>query len=102
MVLVAAIAAGVLIDTAGFLQSESEETGQESSQQVTNRLQTAAGTVLVVAAAVAVLGLAIGEAVRLHALLALGSTGTLALAAAGARLHGDDRLTAGPLAPPPG
>ncbi|SEO33148.1 flagellin FlaB [Halorientalis persicus] len=38
MVLVAAIAAGVLINTAGFLQSQSEETGQQSSQQVTNRL----------------------------------------------------------------
>ena len=38
MVLVAAIAAGVLINTAGFLQSQSEETGEQSSQQVTNRL----------------------------------------------------------------
>jgi flagellin-like protein len=47
MVLVAAIAAGVLINTAGFLQSQSEETGQQSSQQVTNRLQiqTASGLV---------------------------------------------------------
>jgi flagellin FlaB len=58
MVLVAAIAAGVLINTAGFLQSKSEETGQQSGQQVTNRLQvvsasgenidTGAGTVGVV------------------------------------------------------
>ncbi|MFY4812759.1 archaellin/type IV pilin N-terminal domain-containing protein [Haloarcula sp. AONF1] len=39
MVLVAAIAAGVLINTAGFLQSSAEETGQQSSDQVTNRLQ---------------------------------------------------------------
>ncbi|WP_136716794.1 archaellin/type IV pilin N-terminal domain-containing protein [Halorientalis salina] len=39
MVLVAAIAAGVLINTAGFLQSKSEETGQQSGEQVTNRLQ---------------------------------------------------------------
>ena len=39
MVLVAAIAAGVLINTAGFLQTKSEETGQQSGQQVTNRLQ---------------------------------------------------------------
>jgi len=39
MVLVAAIAAGVLIDTAGFLQTKSEQTGQESSAQVSNRVQ---------------------------------------------------------------
>ena len=42
MVLVAAIAAGVLINTAGFLQSKSEETGQQSSKQVSNRLQEVA------------------------------------------------------------
>ena len=42
MVLVAAIAAGVLINTAGFLQTKSEETGQQSGQQVTNRLQVTA------------------------------------------------------------
>jgi flagellin FlaA/flagellin FlaB len=40
MVLVAAIAAGVLINTAGFLQSKSQQTGEQSSQQVTNRLDT--------------------------------------------------------------
>ena len=39
MVLVAAIAAGVLINTAGFLQSKSQQTGQESSKQVSDRLQ---------------------------------------------------------------
>jgi flagellin FlaB len=39
MVLVAAIAAGVLINTAGFLQSQSEQTGQQSSAQVSDRLQ---------------------------------------------------------------
>jgi len=44
MVLVAAIAAGVLINTAGFLQTKSEETGQQSGQQVTNRLQVASST----------------------------------------------------------
>ena len=44
MVLVAAIAAGVLINTAGFLQTKSEETGQQSGQQVTNRLQVSAAT----------------------------------------------------------
>ena len=38
MVLVAAIAAGVLINTAGFLQSKGEQTGQQSSEQVTDRL----------------------------------------------------------------
>ncbi|WP_246986115.1 archaellin/type IV pilin N-terminal domain-containing protein [Halorientalis marina] len=50
MVLVAAIAAGVLINTAGFLQSQSEETGQQSSQQVTNRLQVQTATGLVTSA----------------------------------------------------
>jgi archaeal flagellin FlaB len=39
MVLVAAIAAGVLVNTAGFLQSKSEQTGEESTSQVTNRLE---------------------------------------------------------------
>lgn len=39
MVLVAAIAAGVLINTAGFLQSKSQQTGEQSSAQVSDRLQ---------------------------------------------------------------
>ncbi|WP_136687645.1 archaellin/type IV pilin N-terminal domain-containing protein [Halorhabdus amylolytica] len=38
MVLVAAIAAGVLINTAGFLQSSAEQSGQQAAEQVTNRL----------------------------------------------------------------
>ncbi|WEL16857.1 Archaeal flagellin [Halorhabdus sp. SVX81] len=38
MVLVAAIAAGVLINTAGFLQSSAEESGEQAAEQVTNRL----------------------------------------------------------------
>jgi flagellin-like protein len=39
MVLVAAIAAGVLVDTAGFLQSKSQQTGEDSTDSVTNRLE---------------------------------------------------------------
>jgi len=38
LVLVAAIAAGVLINTAGFLQSQAEATGQESTSQVSNNI----------------------------------------------------------------
>jgi len=39
MVLVAAIAAGVLINTAGFLQTQAEETGQDSTDQVANNIK---------------------------------------------------------------
>jgi len=39
LVLVAAIAAGVLINTAGFLQTQAESTGQESTDQVSNNVQ---------------------------------------------------------------
>jgi flagellin FlaB len=38
LVLVAAIAAGVLINTAGFLQSQAEATGEESTSQVSDNL----------------------------------------------------------------
>ncbi|QSG07050.1 archaellin/type IV pilin N-terminal domain-containing protein [Halapricum desulfuricans] len=38
MVLVAAIAAGVLINTAGFLQSSAEQSGEQAAEQTTNRL----------------------------------------------------------------
>ena len=44
MVLVAAIAAGVLINTAGLLQSQAEATGEESSEQVTDRVQVSTVT----------------------------------------------------------
>jgi len=49
MVLVAAIAAGVLINTAGFLQTQAEETGQDSTDQVANNINVI-GTVGDVAA----------------------------------------------------
>jgi len=39
MVLVAAIAAGVLINTAGFLQTKSQATGQEATGQVSNNIR---------------------------------------------------------------
>ncbi|MGM0398664.1 MAG: archaellin/type IV pilin N-terminal domain-containing protein [Halobacteriota archaeon] len=38
MVLVAAIAAGVLINTAGFLQTQAEDTGTDSTDQVANNI----------------------------------------------------------------
>ncbi|NGM70157.1 flagellin B3 [Natronolimnobius sp. AArcel1] len=44
MVLVAAIAAGVLINTAGLLQSQAEATGEESTAQVSNVVQIDSAT----------------------------------------------------------
>jgi flagellin FlaB len=44
LVLVAAIAAGVLINTAGFLQSQAEATGEESTSQVSNNLNVYSAT----------------------------------------------------------
>jgi len=39
MVLVAAIAAGVLVDTAGFLQEKAQQTGEDSTDQVSDNIQ---------------------------------------------------------------
>lgn len=39
LVLVAAIAAGVLINTAGFLQSQAEATGEDSTSQVSDNIE---------------------------------------------------------------
>ena len=44
LVLVAAIAAGVLINTAGFLQSQAEATGEESTSQVSDSVQVISAT----------------------------------------------------------
>lgn len=48
LVLVAAIAAGVLINTAGFLQSQAEATGEDSTSQVSDRMQIQSASGLVV------------------------------------------------------
>jgi flagellin-like protein len=50
LVLVAAIAAGVLINTAGFLQTQAEQTGTESTDQVSNNIEVVGATGEVVTA----------------------------------------------------
>ncbi|KDE56670.1 hypothetical protein EL22_25430 [Halostagnicola sp. A56] len=54
MVLVAAIAAGVLMNTAGLLQSQAEATGQESTDQVSNVVSIDSSTGSVAADATAI------------------------------------------------
>ena len=49
MVLVAAIAAGVLINTAGFLQSQAEATGEESTDLVSERIEVTSSVGIVAA-----------------------------------------------------
>ncbi|WP_253737679.1 archaellin/type IV pilin N-terminal domain-containing protein [Halohasta salina] len=44
MVLVAAIAAGVLINTAGLLQTQAEATGEETQEQVSDRIEIQSAT----------------------------------------------------------
>jgi archaeal flagellin FlaB len=44
LVLVAAVAAGVLINTAGFLQSSAESTGSEAQSQVSNQIDVISAT----------------------------------------------------------
>lgn len=44
IVLVAAFAAGVLINPAGFLQSSAQSTGEEGTQKVTDRLDVVSVT----------------------------------------------------------
>jgi len=51
MVLVAAIAAGVLINTAGFLQTQAEATGQESTDLVSERIDVSSSVGIVDTAA---------------------------------------------------
>ena len=44
LVLVAAVAAGVLVNTAGLLQSQAEETGQDAQSQVGNQIDVVSAT----------------------------------------------------------
>jgi flagellin FlaA/flagellin FlaB len=93
MVLVAAIAAGVLINTAGFLQSSAEQTGQESSAQVTNQIQVASkvGTVA---------GGSSSDTVRFESpsgsVIAIDSGSTVQIKVTANSLSSNSVLTAGP------
>lgn len=44
MVLVAAVAAGVLVNTAGLLESRAEDTGSDSQSQVSNQIEVVSAT----------------------------------------------------------
>ena len=62
MVLVAAIAAGVLINTAGFLQTQAEATGEESTSQVSDRIDIQSSTGSVTSGAVDEVNLTVSKA----------------------------------------
>ena len=61
MVLVAAIAAGVLINTAGFLQSQAEATGQESTDLVSERIDVTSTVGIVEEGPTGVYGQSVGS-----------------------------------------
>ena len=61
MVLVAAIAAGVLINTAGFLQSQAEATGQESTDLVSERIDVTSTVGIVEDGTTGIYGQTVGD-----------------------------------------